>query len=220
MWFAEAGKYDVLPLDDRLPMEILMDERPSPFDAEGSYVFYPGTSDLPEHAAPNLRGRSFSIHATVELDEAAEGVLVAHGARFGGHSLFLKGGKLWYVNNFLGIPPEQALTSPDVIGVGAHVLSAALREGVGRRSQRGHRHGQAPGRREDRGRGAVAHPARPLRAVRRGALRRSRQRRSGEQGVRLRASRSPVAPSSRSRSSPATTSTWTSRQTAAMLARE
>ena len=33
---------------------------------------------------------------------------MAHGARFGGHSLFLKGGKLWYVNNFLGIPPEQS----------------------------------------------------------------------------------------------------------------
>ena len=75
VWFAEAGEYDVLPLDDRLPMEILMDERPSLFDAEGSYVFYPGTSDLPQHASPNLRGRSFSIHATVELEEAAEGVL-------------------------------------------------------------------------------------------------------------------------------------------------
>ena len=94
------------------PMEILMDERPSPFDAEGSYVFYPGTSDLPEHAAPNLRGRSFSIHATVELDEAAEGVLMAHGARFGGHSLFLKGGKLWYVNNFLGHPARAGAHVP------------------------------------------------------------------------------------------------------------
>ena len=36
----------------------------------------------------------------------------------------MKGGKLWYVNNFLGIPPEQQLTSSDVVGVGAHVLSA------------------------------------------------------------------------------------------------
>src|SRR5262249_49421979 len=123
VWFAEAGKYDVLPLDDRLPMEILMEERPSPFDAEGTYTLYPGTSDLPEDAAPHPRGRSFSIVATVDITDAdAEGVLFSHGARFGGHSLFIKDGKLWYVNNFLGIPPEQQVTSPDALGTGAQVL--------------------------------------------------------------------------------------------------
>ena len=49
-------------------------------------------------------------------------MLIANGARFGGHTMFLKDRKLWYVSNFMGIPPEQQLVSPDDVGVGAHVL--------------------------------------------------------------------------------------------------
>ena len=36
-------------------------------------------------------------------------MIVAQGSRFGGYSLFVKGGKLYYVYNFLGIPPEQEI---------------------------------------------------------------------------------------------------------------
>src|SRR3954447_19642022 len=83
----------------------------------GVYRYYPNTSPVPEFAAAEIRGRSFKILAQVELDDAdAQGVLIANGARFGGHALFLKDRKLWYVNNFLGIPPEQQLVSPDEAG--------------------------------------------------------------------------------------------------------
>jgi hypothetical protein len=40
-----------------------------------------------------------------------DGVIFAHGSRFGGHALFLKEQKLWYVYNFLGIAPEQQFVS-------------------------------------------------------------------------------------------------------------
>jgi arylsulfatase len=36
-----------------------------------------------------------------------EAVRFVQGSRFGGYSLFVKGGKLTYVYNFLAIPPEQ-----------------------------------------------------------------------------------------------------------------
>lgn len=42
----------------------------------------------------------------------SEGVIFAQGSRFGGHSMFVKDGKLSYVYNFLGIPPEQRVTCP------------------------------------------------------------------------------------------------------------
>ena len=59
-------------------------------------------------------------------------MLLANGARFGGHSLFLKDRRLWYAYNFLGIPPEQQLSSPDEIGVGQHVLGMEFaKEGHG-----------------------------------------------------------------------------------------
>ena len=46
----------------------------------------------------------------------------AHGSRFGGHTLFLKGRKLHYVYNFLGIKPEQQLISKSDIKAGKHTF--------------------------------------------------------------------------------------------------
>jgi hypothetical protein len=46
---------------------------------------------------------------------------MGHGSRFGGHSLFVKDGRLHYVYNFLGIPPEQELVSGP-LAPGRHVL--------------------------------------------------------------------------------------------------
>jgi hypothetical protein len=38
-------------------------------------------------------------------------MLFAHGSRFGGHALFTKDKKLYYVYNILGIEPEQVFES-------------------------------------------------------------------------------------------------------------
>jgi len=48
-------------------------------------------------------------------------VIVAQGSRFGGYSMFVKDGKLTFVYNFLGMPPEQRLegTAP---ASGRHVV--------------------------------------------------------------------------------------------------
>jgi len=138
-WFEEAGRYDVLPLDDRLPIEILADPRPQPLPPQDTYVYYPDAAEVPETIAANIRGRSFRILASVDLDSAdASGVLMASGSRHGGHALFLKDRKLWYVYNFLGID-EQRLVSEQPITAGSHVLgmefvkesSGAHRESIG-----------------------------------------------------------------------------------------
>ncbi len=57
---------------------------------------------------------------TIDTPEAS-GVIFAHGSRFGGHALFLKHQKLWYVYNFLGVPPEQQFVS-DKLRPGKYVL--------------------------------------------------------------------------------------------------
>ena len=55
---------------------------------------------------------SFKILANVEITDAnASGVIFAHGSRFGGHSLFIKDHKLFYVYNFLGIKEEQLVSN-------------------------------------------------------------------------------------------------------------
>ncbi|HEY7033930.1 MAG TPA: arylsulfatase [Thermomicrobiales bacterium] len=122
IWFEEADKFDVLPLDDRRPPEILADPRPQPEPDRSIFVYYPDTADVPESVAANTRGRSFRILADVDITSPdAAGVIFAHGSRFGGHALFLKDQKLWYVYNFLGIPPEQQFVSKP-LSPGKHVL--------------------------------------------------------------------------------------------------
>jgi arylsulfatase len=115
LWFEEADKNLVLPLDDRSAREQLTIERPQAEPPRTRYVYYPGTSPVPEGVAVNIRGKDYRIIADVEItDPDASGVLFAHGSRFGGHSLFLKDRKLWYVYNFLGIKPEQQFISPEL----------------------------------------------------------------------------------------------------------
>lgn len=114
-WFAEAKTNFVLPLDDRSAVEQLGIERPSEEAPRERYIYYPGTAPVPEGVAVNVRGRSFKIIADVIIkDPNASGVIFAHGSRFGGHSLFLKGKMLYYVNNFLGIKPEQKFVSAEL----------------------------------------------------------------------------------------------------------
>jgi arylsulfatase len=110
-WFEEAEANFVLPLDDRTAVEQLGNVRPQAEPPRSRYIYYPDTAPVPEGAAVNVRGRSYKILADVEVTPDTEGVIFAHGSRFGGHTLFIKDGKLNYVYNFLGIKPEQTFTS-------------------------------------------------------------------------------------------------------------
>ena len=86
-----------------------------------AYTYYPGTAAVPESVAVNIRGCSYKIMAEVNIQEGCEGVIFAHGSRFGGHSLFImydkkdKNMKLYYVYNFLGIPDKQYQLVSDVL---------------------------------------------------------------------------------------------------------
>lgn len=123
LWFAEAKKNNVLPLDDRSPAELLTIERPAEEAPRDTYIYYPNTAPVPEGVAVNVRGRSYKILANVEITDAdASGVLLAHGSRFGGHSLFIKDRKLYYVYNFLGIEPEQVFESDLQLKPGKYTL--------------------------------------------------------------------------------------------------
>ena len=122
-WFAEAKKNNVLPLDDRSAAELLTTERPTEEPPRDTYIYYPDTVCIPESVAVNVRGRSYKILGNVEIkDPNASGVIFAHGSRFGGHSLFLKDNKLYYVYNFLGIAPEQVFESDVTLKPGKYTF--------------------------------------------------------------------------------------------------
>lgn len=128
LWFYYAGVYKGLPLDDRTALEIMASPRPEPGEPRSHYVYYPDSADVPEAVAVNVRRRSFTIAAAVTIDTPeAEGVLFAQGGVAGGHSLFLKDGRLHYVYNWLG-ERIQTISAPEPVATGTHVLTAEFRK--------------------------------------------------------------------------------------------
>jgi arylsulfatase A-like enzyme len=130
LWWAEAGRYGALPLEDRTIVEILTTERPQLAKPRSRYVYYPGGSEVPESVAPNIRNRSYTIAVEVTIEtEEASGVLFAQGSRFGGHALYVKGGLLKYAYNYVGIE-EQIVVSEHPLPTGRVIVSASFeREG-------------------------------------------------------------------------------------------
>ena len=121
LWLSEAKKYNVLPLNDLGVTGIHELEYKAAKPASGRYVYYPGTTEIPEASAARTLGNTFKILAEVEFTGDSQGVIVSQGSRFGGYSLFVKGGKLVFIYNFLGIPPEQRLAC-DAPKLGKHIV--------------------------------------------------------------------------------------------------
>jgi arylsulfatase len=116
-WWVEAGKYGVLPLDAR--MQARMGE-PKPLAAREKprYIYYPGSAPQFAYTAVNLKDRSHTITAEVEIPTGgAEGVLLCHGCWFAGYSFYVKDGRLHYVHNYLGLA-EYRVSSRETVPTG------------------------------------------------------------------------------------------------------
>ncbi|WP_018344774.1 arylsulfatase [Cytophaga aurantiaca] len=132
-WDEEADKNNAKPLDDRTTVQILSIVRPREEKPRDVYTYYPHASPIAEAVAANIRGRSYKIVANIEITDAnCSGVIFAHGSRFGGHALFIKDHKLYYVYNFLGIKPEQQFISSVPLKPGKYTVGMEfIKEKVG-----------------------------------------------------------------------------------------
>ena len=202
----------MLPLDDRLPSEILADPRPQPEPPRDTFVYYPDTAEVPESVAVNTRGRSFKILAEVELDEPGRGGrdLRPRLALRRPRALPQGAGSSGTSTTSSASRPSSS-SSRSALEPGKHVLGMEFAKESDRRARRGARHDEALRRRRGRRRGADAHAAGAVHALRRRALRRPRLARRREQGVHVAGHASRAGRSCRSRSTSATTSTSTSR---------
>ncbi|MGE3272826.1 MAG: sulfatase-like hydrolase/transferase [Chloroflexota bacterium] len=126
LWWAEAAKYNVLPLDARMQGRMA---EPKPLAARPTnrYVYYPGGAAMFEYTAVNVKNRSHTITATVVIPEGgAEGVLLAHGSWFAGYALYVQDGRLQYVHNYLGMA-EYRVESDSVLPPGPLTLAFRFR---------------------------------------------------------------------------------------------
>ena len=127
LWFAEAGANGAFPLDDRSALEIMLTPRPVLSPPRDRYVYFPGTAEVPESQAVNVRNRSYTIGALVDIPAAgAEGVLFAHGSPFGGHALYVKDNRLHYVYNWVGMMEQHIVATEDITPGDGLILSASF----------------------------------------------------------------------------------------------
>jgi arylsulfatase A-like enzyme len=111
-WWAMASKYKVLPLDGR-GVERLATPRPEMSGPRDKYVYYPGTGEVEGSTAADMRNRSYSITADVEIPAGgAQGVLLAQGGFIGGQSFFVnKDGKLQFSHNYVGLEEYKVIAN-------------------------------------------------------------------------------------------------------------
>src|ERR1700730_1791928 len=93
--------------------------------ARNNFVFHAGMGHVLTDVAPDVRSRSYTIEAHVEIDDAgAEGVLIAHGDATSGYSLYVKDDFLVHDLNIGG--SHDIVTSDRKIPAGAHRLGGPL----------------------------------------------------------------------------------------------
>jgi arylsulfatase len=128
IWWSEAEKHNVLPLDDRFGPRFA--ENAARFQgARSNFVFHAGMGHVPTDVAPDVRSRSYTIEAHVEIGESgAEGVLIAHGDATSGYSLYIKDGLLIHDLNIGG--GHEIVASDRKIPPGAHRLGVHVERQV------------------------------------------------------------------------------------------
>ena len=127
----------MLPIDDRSieRLNAKLAGRPDLMGDRTSLTLYAGMTGMSENAFINVKNRSLTITAEVELPAGgANGVILAQGGRFGGWSLYMKGGKPVYAYNFLGlqrftVASSQAVPAASRRSASSSPMTAAASQG-------------------------------------------------------------------------------------------
>jgi arylsulfatase len=120
-WWAEAERYQVLPVDNRA-FSAFVHERIDSFVPRERYVYHPFRAQVPETVAVNVRERPHTITADVEVPTGGvEGVVLSLGSYLGGWALYVVDGRLRYAHN-LAAHGIDVITSDRVLEPGRHTV--------------------------------------------------------------------------------------------------
>jgi hypothetical protein len=124
VFLKEAIRNNVLPLDDRRVerFDAAIAGRPDLMGPRTSLTLYEGMTGITENAFINIKGRSYSVNAEIDVPAGgASGVLIAQAGRFGGWGLYMKGGRVHEVYNFGGLE-RTTVSSPQALTPGKHTV--------------------------------------------------------------------------------------------------
>lgn len=121
-WWAEAGRYGVLPLDDSDAL-FAPPPRPGAPRWRASSTYYPPIATIPAETAPVVADASHRIDIDLERPLGTEdGTLLAFGNYGGGYMLEITGNRLIYIYNYAGLEVTR-LTSTMAVPTGRSQVS-------------------------------------------------------------------------------------------------
>ncbi len=131
LWWAEAERNQVLPLDNRALWAVI-NPRPDRRNPRQAWRYFPGGAVVPESVAVNIRNRSHAliVDVNIESPDQSDGVLLALGSVLGGWSLHLLDGRLRYVHNLYG-KERHVIAATEPIGAGRHRVEYAFSKDAG-----------------------------------------------------------------------------------------
>jgi arylsulfatase len=131
LWWQEADRHGVLPLDDRgLELFGARFRERSPHPPSRRYVYRPPMSPIPGQASAAIGGRNFDLTARVTRRVGDEGVLWATGTENSGISVFVQEDRL--VVDYNAFDDRTVVVSDVAVPAGEVVLTARFRRGEGR----------------------------------------------------------------------------------------
>ncbi len=122
LFYAEAARYNVLPLDhSRIPrMDVSI--RPSLTRGRNEFTYFGTLARIPEGAAPDVKNKSFRISADVVLSkEGEQGVVVTQGGLSAGFALLLRNGKPVFHYNVANVAHFN-IAAEDPLSPGKHTV--------------------------------------------------------------------------------------------------
>ena len=123
LFWVEAAKYNVLPLDNSKVERLDTTNRPSLTRGRSVFGYYPGQVRIPEGAAPDMKNKSFQIVASVEVPKGgANGMLITQGGRFAGLGFYVLGGKPAFTYNLAGVE-RYTIVGKDKLTPGKHTVA-------------------------------------------------------------------------------------------------
>ncbi|MHA1727207.1 MAG: arylsulfatase [Promethearchaeota archaeon] len=126
LWWVEAGKHGVLPLDDR-GVELFSPKfLPGYPHANREYTYYPPISQLPSDVSPAIGNRSWNMTAEIQRSsDTIEGVIWVYGTHNVGISFYIKDNKLVFDYNIYS--DHHVVRSDRTVPTGNSVIGVNFR---------------------------------------------------------------------------------------------
>lgn len=122
LFYSEAARNNVLPIDNSRTSRLDTSIRPSLTRGRKSFAFKEGMIRIPEGATPDIKNKSWSITAELDVKADASGMIVTQGGLFGGWGFYLDKGKPVFHYSFVDVAHYE-VAAKEPLAPGKHTLT-------------------------------------------------------------------------------------------------